>query len=132
MPEFIRPKRAIIEPDNGSALLVLAGLVAGGLVAAAAVVAWMAAHAVLLACCLLVFAVVLGGFCVWSRWATLPRRLAKSRAAQWHERVAAVRAEHDASPDHAPVPKRAVWPELAPDAAEVLRQTFGPAHKREA
>lgn len=132
MPEFIRPKRAIIEPDNGGGLLILAGLLIGGLAAAAALVSWLADHAVLLACCLMVFCVALGGFCAWCRWASLPQRLAKAQAAEWHERVAAVRAEHHVSADQVPAPKRSVWPELEPDAAEVLRQAFGSAHKREA
>lgn len=126
MPTYIRPKRAIIEPDGGRELLTLAVLVAVVLVAVGAVVSWAAAHAVLLACCLTVFAVVLGSFCIWSRWACSPnRRAALRQAEERRQLLKTLPPAREIPADHLPVPKRARWPHsVSPgDVAAVFHQS---------
>jgi hypothetical protein len=81
MPEFIRPKRAIIETGGGDWVGVLVTLVVGALVVGSLVV-FVMAHVVLLACCLAAAGLVLGGFIAWSRWISSPKRLAELRAAE--------------------------------------------------
>jgi hypothetical protein len=127
MPTYIRPRRAIIEPDGGARMALLLAL---AVTLAAAVVSWAVAHAVLLACCLAVFCAVMGGFCGWCRWATSPRRLERGQAARWREQVEAAPPARDIPAVAEPAPKRAAWPQLGPggaeDVAAALRRSSAP------
>lgn len=66
MPEFIRPKRAIVETGGSDWLGLILALAALTAVVAVAVVlfSFVVAHAVLLGSCLLAFVVVVGGLAV--------------------------------------------------------------------
>jgi hypothetical protein len=113
MPEFIRPKRAIIETGDDGLLYLLAVLAAAAfaILLAALVAAWIVAHAVLLAVVLGVFVVALGGFCVWCRWVSSPRRLAEMRAAVTLAQPVAPRAVQQAIQGQVVPPAR---PAIAP------------------
>ena len=78
MPEFVRPRRAIIETGGGSEwaglLIVLAVVVS----VVASLVMFVMAHAVLVSCCLSAAGVVLGSFLVWCRWISSPKRLLRA------------------------------------------------------